>query len=340
MPQVYITVVNDANLPSTHVNMPTKHKRKRNDEEGQYDLPPNTKARSLPVIAPTKDFLAPRKKQKVDGVKRPKKNVDDTPKVFARLMAWTTQGKKLGSGLDDGKESKKAKKKKQPQPLPATQVSAQDNGVDDERLETSETVAGPKIRAGETLREFSVRVDQSLPLTSLPKNNTNPNAHLPPDLQRKSTQRLTKHNKRLARMQSEWRNTEAKLRAREEEAAEENIEKFEEEKLLWDNVKVGKKRKKGAKAVDDDPWKELEKKRRDAKQKHVRDVVEAPPTLTGVKNMFKERTERSMPIAEPQASKLSNGRKPRLKDELAAVRRAAILEVERRKSSARPAVIV
>lgn len=320
--------------------MPTKHKRKRNDDETQFDLPPTTKARSLPVITPTKDFLVPRKKQKVDGGKRPKKNVDDTPKVFARLMAWTTQGRKLGSGLDNGDTPKKAaKKKKQAQQPTVSPGTTQDDGADGEVQQTAEKSTAPRIRPGESLREFNVRVDQSLPLTSLPKTNTNPNAHLPPDLQGKAVQKLTKHNKRLARMQAEWRNTEAKLRAKEEDEAEENVEKLEEEKLLWDNVKVGKKRKKGAKAIDDDPWKELEKKRRDTKQKNVRDVVEAPPTLTGVKNMFKDRAERRSPTVPTQA-RPSNGRKPRLKDELAAVRRAAILEVERRKSTARPAVIV
>lgn len=314
--------------------MPTKHKRKRNDDESLFDLPPTSKARSLPVITPTKDFLAPRKKQKVEGGKRPKKNVDDTPKVFARLMAWHTQGKKLPTGLDNGDKPKKAKKKQKSQD--ATQVPV--NGNEGAQLAV-DTSNAPKIRPGESLRDFSLRVDQSLPLMSIPKSNANPNQSLPADLQAKAVQKLTKHNKRLARMQAEWRNTEAKLRAKEEEEAEENVEKIEEEKLLWDGVKTGKKRKKGAKSMDDDdPWKELEKKRRDTKQKNPRDVVEAPPVLTGVKNMFKERTERTLPAISAESKKVA-GRKPRLKDELAAVRRAAILEVERRKSASRPAVL-
>lgn len=322
---------------STPVEMPTKHKRKRDDDKTQYDLPPTTKARSLPVISPTKDFLAPRKKQKVEGGKRPKKNSDDTPKVFARLMAWHTQGRKLGSGLDNGDNPKKTKNKQKVQA--SKEVSVDDNGSGEEAQPQKAESSIPQIKAGESLRDFSVRVDQSLPLTSLAKNNTNPNAHLPADLQAKAVQKLTKHNKRLARMQLEWRNTEAKLRAKEEEEAEENIEKIEEEKLLWDSVKTGKKRKKGAKALDDDdPWKELEKKRRETKQKNPRDVVQAPPTLTGVKNMFKDRAERRPPIVSVATTKPSNGRKPRLKDELAAVRRAAILEVERRKSAAGSAI--
>lgn len=290
------------------------------------------------MIAPTKDFLAPRKKQKVEGGKRSKKNSDDTPKVFARLMAWHTQGRKLGSGLDNGDRPKKTKKKQKVQADKQATTDAHDSEGEPELQK--EVSSAPQIKPGESLRDFSVRVDQSLPLTSLPKSNTNPNTHLPPDLQAKAVQKLTKHNKRLARMQLEWRNTEAKLRAKEEEEAEENIEKIEEEKLLWDSVKTGKKRKKGAKALDDDPWKELEKKRRDTKQKNPRDVVQAPPTLPGVKNMFKDRAERRPPVVSAQTSKPSNGRKPRLKDELAAVRRAAILEVERRKSSGGPAVMV
>lgn len=267
--------------------MPTKHKRKRDHDRADFDLPPSSKAKSLPVIAPTKDFLAPRKKQKLtDGKGKKVKNVDDTPKSFARLMAWHQGGKRIGGGLDNSSQPVKKRKKQQAQQDVAVEAT----------VFTESANAAPKILPGESLAEYGVRVDQSLPLSSLPKTNVNPNSTLPEDLREKEKKSkvLTKHNKRLARMQSEWRNTEAKLKAKEEEEMENNEEKLEEEKLLWDEVRTtGKKGKR--KVVEDDPWKVLEKKRREEGPPAAtagltaRDQAQAPPMLGAVKNMFKER---------------------------------------------------
>ena len=68
-------------------------------------------------------------------------------------------------------------------------------------------------------------------------------------------------------------------------------------RLLWDGVKTtGKKGKK--KVVDDDPWKDLEKKRR-AEQRtrkgeglglNAKDQIQAPPELGPLKlNPFKQK---------------------------------------------------
>lgn len=280
--------------------MPTKHKRKRGEDESHFNLEPTTKAKSLPVIEPTKDFITSRKKQKLDingKSKRVKKSTDDTPKAFARLMAWHKDGRKIGGGLDNGNSQPKKPKKKPAVIADSSQNTKTDGAAATEALKTQKEL---KIQPGESLRDFSLRVDQSLPLSSLPKQNANPNAALPEDLREKEKKAkyLTKHNKRLARMQSEWRNTEAKLKAKEEAEADENVEKLEEQKLLWDSVRMtGKKGKK--KIVDDDPWKELEKKRRAeegrlGKGRNVaglaaKDQVQAPPTLGKIKNIFREK---------------------------------------------------
>ena len=281
--------------------MPTKHKRKRDDDKSNYDLAPSSKAKPLPVIAPTKDFLTPRKKQKLDEGKgkKPKKSTDDTPKAFARLMAWHTEGKRISGGLDDGKQAKKENKKNKAQKQQEDDVAEKPAPTVSREPQSQAPTTNPsglKIQPGESLGQFGLRVDQALSLSSLPKQNVNPNASLPADLREKEkkSQRLTKHNKRLARMQGEWRNTEAKLKAKEEEELEENVEKLEEEKLLWDSVKTtGKKGKR--KVVDDDPWKELEKKRRAEKGRKAlaltaKDQVQAPPVLGKVKRIFKEKS--------------------------------------------------
>lgn len=379
--------------------MPTKHKRKRDatTDKSHYDLPPTTKARSLPVIAPTKDFLAPssapRKRQKIDdhdvsaGGPRSKKGrgsgkkaggmvADDTPKAFARLMAWHTQGRKIGGGLDDGNKKQKQKQQRKEQQQQKQQqqkeLKAQVEGEGDAEnadadakdkttskgkskskskntaQDNTEPVAIPKIQPGETLAEYGLRVDQSLPLSSLPKANVNANASLPADLRdkEKKSQKLTRHNKRLARMQSEWRNTEAKLKSREEEELEENEEKMEEERLLWEGVKtVGKKGKK--RVVEDDPWKELEKKRRAEgeqreKKKKValtaRDHAQAPPEFNLKKlNPFKQKLERPGGGSERAVSGNATGTASKAKvrrgDEMDAIRRSHIEAAKRSRQS-------
>lgn len=95
-------------------------------------------------------------------------------------------------------------------------------------------------------------------------------------------------------MQADWRATETRLRAKEEERDEEDEERREEEKLLWQDVKlVGGKKKRKINQDADDPWKELERKRRGegiTRQEDIRDVVLEPPVLNvrGVKNIFKK----------------------------------------------------
>ncbi len=108
-------------------------------------------------------------------------------------------------------------------------------------------------------------------------------------------ERLTKHNRRLHRMQAEWRATEQKLQERREDKAADEEDQEEEETLLWAGVEAVKRKKKGkvkgsASGVDDeDPWKVLDRKRKDTQQKNLQDVVVAPPVLPRVKNMFKIR---------------------------------------------------
>ncbi|KAJ9651802.1 hypothetical protein H2198_008927 [Neophaeococcomyces mojaviensis] len=319
--------------------MPTKHKRKHanNDDKSHYDLPPTSRAKPLPVIAPTKDFLTPRpvKKQKLNnGKSKGQRKTDDTPKTFARLMAWHQEGKKLESGLDNGEghlKKQKKKQKRQPPKQDIDQATAEpaDNVVTSESQPQlppppSDPKTKPKMQIlpGESLAEFGIRVDQSLPLSAIAKNNKSANAQLPADLRDKAAQKLTKHNKRLARMQADWRATEARLRGKEEEEMEDNEERLEEERLLWDSIKtVGKKGKRKL-VVDDDPWRELEKKRAETRQKNIRDVVEAPPVLKEVKPLFKERKERVLPRVD--LSDTLSRKTVRRKDEVDEIRKGAV----------------
>ncbi|KIW86375.1 hypothetical protein Z517_01771 [Fonsecaea pedrosoi CBS 271.37] len=318
--------------------MPHKHKRKRADDDSNFDLPPTSRARTLTVHQKQESIFTSDadKKRKQEARRQQKKKQngqngaafeDDTPKAFRRLMSFQPGGKRMPSGLDDGNISKKKQKQKQrkeDKSIPANNSAVSKPGTPEENSTaaastepsdpaptTAKAADVPKILPGESLASYSRRVDQSLPLTSLPKHRTRLSAI--PGLEKIKTP-LTKHNKRLARMQSEWRATDQRLKEKREEAEEELAEKKEEDEVLWLGAgidpstqvstlgKSGKKAKKkrsggGARDVDDaDPWKILEKKRREegqlGRQTNLQDVVAAPPTLKPVKNIFKEKPER------------------------------------------------
>ena len=308
--------------------MPHKHKRKHAavDDKSKgggadfFDLPPEKRAKPLSVHKPKPetwegfdDDAATKATSETKLNKRRKPNnrnkngeedgkgkvMDDTPKNFARLMAWQSEGRKLRKGLDDGegrrgKEKSKDKKEKgkrktrdivdamaeslsEPKttkPMPSANVQ------DVETQAASVTATAPvdsksdvqpphatasslKIKPGERLADFSLRVDQSLPLSNVPKHGTK-------DKTLGLKQKLTRHDRNLQRMQTEWRNAEGKIKARKEEEAEGMEDKREEDGLLWMDVesananRKGKKNRKAGDLDDADPWKALEKKRKEA----------------------------------------------------------------------------
>lgn len=280
--------------------MPHKHKRKRGDgDNAQHDLPPTVQAASLPVHKPravvadddsTKRSNKRRKPSK-PRAERPQKVTDDTPKQFARLMAFQKEGKKIRKGLDDGVSHPKTKKRK----------------ADESTTDTTPDIPPPaseplKILPNERLADFSLRVDQTLPLSSVPKHGTKAPTTIP-GIKEKTY--LTKHNKRLARLQAGWREDEARLKEKRTEAEEELDEKREEEGLLWMDVDEARKGRKGKKSkAEGDIWRVLEKKRMDGGRGvkggglSAASSVQAPPELKRVKNLFKERRERGRGVVE------------------------------------------
>jgi hypothetical protein len=124
--------------------------------------------------------------------------------------------------------------------------------------------------------------------------------------------RVTKHERHLKRLQEGWRKEEARIREKEQEAAELAEEENNELEAMWEDkteeVAEGKKGKKGRKGrkrlvvgeVDDgdDEWEALRRKReakeREEKEgrkggiKGLHDVVQEPPTFTKVpREIFK-----------------------------------------------------
>lgn len=216
-------------------------------------------------------------------------------------MAFSQGGaNKNRPALDDGlvlsKKQKAAAKR-------AAQQSAASGSGDSDNTKSAMTNANataeakqiPKIQPGESMAEYSSRVDAALPLTGIAKSGKKVAGA--PD------HRVTKHEKRLKKLQAGWREEEARIREKEAEEAELAEEERDEQALLWEdktedlgtgaraNGKKEKKakRKKVVGEVDnhsEDEWEALKKKREQRKGLH--DVVHAPPTFSKIpREIFK-----------------------------------------------------
>ncbi|KAM0251027.1 hypothetical protein ACHAP5_001907 [Fusarium lateritium] len=253
--------------------MPHKHKRKRGDDSGDFNLPPSQKARPLQVgkksvpdakgggkngkknvTAAESKMDAPVKAKK--GKKAHKDN--DAPRAFRRLMA-VAGGQKVRSGLDDGDDGKSAKQKA-------------------EEL---------KIRPGEDLRAFAQRVDASLPVAGLTKKTTIKDGK---DEQGFKVYR-TRKERNMHKLYAQWRDEERKIQDQKEEAADEAIgQELDEDptgqvaiaRAILEESTKKRARRKGGKV--DDPWEELKKKRAEAKVA-LHEQAQAPPELN--KNISK-----------------------------------------------------
>jgi hypothetical protein len=274
--------------PYTNATMPHKHKRRDDaDDANQFNLPPDLQATSLPVGKARTFGSAPKAKKRktghVEGY-----GADDTPKGFARLMAFSQGTKPKRSGLDDGLV--KTKKQKRQELLAAKAATEQDN--EDKPVvqpQPKPAKAELRIQPGESMFEFKARVDQALPLSGLAKSGKK--------VAGVSDHRITKHERKLKRLQKGWREEEVRIRDKELEERELAEEEEDEQKLLWEDktsdlptttttngktrkVKKGK-RKLLAGEVDngsEDEWEALNRKKDTRKGLH--DVVSAPPEFT------------------------------------------------------------
>lgn len=263
-----------------------------------FDLPPTERAAPLPVRnAKTSNQNArPNKKRKIN-----KSNgivggygADDTPKEFARLMAFKTTGKRR-KGLDDGRPSKPPSNSKPHSQKEIMATDTEPKETDTVDSEAQDVNASLKIQPGERLSDFAARVNQALPLAGVKRTGKKVDGM--------TEHRLTRHDKKLRKLQEGWRKEEARIREKEEEARELAEEEQDEIEAMWEDktadlpskstAKTRKKAKKGKKKlvigeVDDgqDEWEALRKKRQDKRGLH--DVVQAPPQIDRVpREIFK-----------------------------------------------------
>jgi antitoxin (DNA-binding transcriptional repressor) of toxin-antitoxin stability system len=200
-------------------------------------------------------------------------------------MAFSQGTKPKRSGLDDGLVKTKRQKKQEQQQKPSDDTE-QDNGGKSELQQKADKVE-LRIQPGESMAEFKARVDQALPLSGLSKSGKK--------VAGVSDHRVTKHERKLKRLQKGWREEEARIREKEQEERELAEEEEDEQKAMWEdktselptttNGKKKKakknKRKLLAGEVDnnsEDEWEALKKTRE--KRKGLHDVVSAPPEFT------------------------------------------------------------
>lgn len=282
--------------------MPHKHKRRKLNSDNDVDLPPSSFAKPLSAgKTPSKPSTLQ------NGARNAYKN-NDTPKAFARLMSFKKTGHGT-NGLDDGEPLSKKRKR----PAPASSNPPANESTASNRPSTAS--AAPKILPGESISDFSARVDRALPVAGLATKGKK--------IEGIRDHRVTKHERRLKRLQENWRKEDARLKARAEEEREEAEEREDEERDLWEERDREERRTKGSRRKvagredDEDPWAAL---KRD-KPRGLMDVVQAPPTFTTLpKEKFKVRVGAKVNVADVP----SKAGSLRRREELGSTRREVI----------------
>ncbi|KAI9709553.1 MAG: hypothetical protein M1820_003313 [Bogoriella megaspora] len=241
--------------------MPHKHTRSRTSDANQFELPPTTLARPLPVGKQASNPSTGNLKRR-RNLSKQSYNDNDTPKAFTRLLEMQQGGKKM-NGLDDGSDriSKKRKLK-----------------LSEEKDEPKRSnLDAPKILPHERLSDFAARVDQALPLSKLGRQSKALGG---------IRGRQTKKEKKMQKIYADWRRQDAVRREKEEEARE-VAEEEEEDLQASTGGEVFPAARKGHKGkrrhiveADDDPW-EVLKERRD-QPRGLNDIVQAPPQLKNI----------------------------------------------------------
>ena len=231
-------------------------------------MPAHKPSRSLTAAkgaVPSGDSHRRNLKRKRDG----SKTDGDTPRAFARIMAFK-QGVKPFSGLDDGKVVSKRRERPGVDEIQGRSIIPDD-------LDQSI----PRIMPGERLADFSARVDGALPVRGLVKKGRGKDL---PGIKRQQT----KLERKIQRMQEEWRKNDARRKEKLKEAEEDMEDQAEKHGLSTRTLSLSKRKRKGNTSYesdDEDPWASIAKARQGQDTKGLvglHDVVEAPPVFTRI----------------------------------------------------------
>ncbi|MDI1489483.1 MAG: hypothetical protein OHK93_008762 [Ramalina farinacea] len=296
--------------------MPHKHRREIAKADASFwDLPPG---KQLQTRSQSQLNSKPANSKPRSSRKKPRTS-DDTPRAFARLLQAYRPPR---SGLDDGvRPSKKRRVEQRSQaatsnPSPPTTLTASAATTLHQSALPSQpqaTQAALTVQPHEPLSHFSARVDAALPFSTIAKTS---NRNNDPALRGIGKAKQTKTERKMQKMQKEWREEDRKLRERmmpegeDREGAvdEEDVEGMGVDDEEGDTKKPRRKkasRRKTKVGDEDDPWKELESKKRQdlaTKEKEgtrglvgLHDVVQAPPKL--------RRASKQDPLSKVSAGK-------------------------------------
>lgn len=167
----------------------------------------------------------------------------------------------------------------------------------DETGRKSKSAEVPTIQPGERLSDFAVRLHHALPISGLVRKANNVAG---------VKERQTRMEKKLQKMQAQWRIEEARLQEKEAEARELAEEEEDEKALLYDGgaslLHPHRRKSKRTPLVtedadEDDPWAVLEATRQ--KPQGLHDVVQAPPQFKSVpKEKFKVRNGAKVAVSD------------------------------------------
>ncbi|KAM5442575.1 hypothetical protein MferCBS31731_002454 [Microsporum ferrugineum] len=301
--------------------MPHKHKRRGNGAD-DYDLPPTSIAKSLPTRVEKADSKTKKGQTAKKGSKQKASSVkelqDDTPRAFARLMRvyQESNGKrKKGDGDEELATEQNSRKRKRQNDSDRNKTSKKN--LKAKAAEDAKAASIPKILPGERISDFAARVDRALPFSELAKRASAPKGGKDAVIGKLRDTRQTKHEKRLLRLQSQWREEDKKFREKRQAEIEEAEGEDEEINDLWKEwereagvgvkgkskkASVAHKKKKKKKGTgngddsdgfissddDDDPWAKLNQKAKITKPINPADVVQAPPEkLAKPREIFK-----------------------------------------------------
>lgn len=142
-------------------------------------------------------------------------------------------------------------------------------------LTSSATNDVPQIQPGEKLSEFRARVDAEMPLSGISTGGKKLR------FGKLREEPLTKHAKKLRKLQAAWRKEEA----RRKEKLEGEVEEMEENEELGGGMQKGiSSSKRRGRTVEDDPWAQLAQARGRVSA-GLHDVVQAPPKFDDVRRV-------------------------------------------------------
>ena len=261
--------------------MPHKHRRdKAKSDPSYWDLPPTKTAQPLTVAKSPK----PTPSSKSSHPKPPprKADKDDTPRAFARLLQPYRPPR---SGHDDGLRPSK-KRKLNPSTTTSSAIPATPS------TQTPHPSESLKILPHEPLSHFAARVDTALPFSTLAKSRSSVDD---PALKGIDKGRKTKTEKKMQRMQREWREADRRRREKVVERGEEGEGVVDERGVEEMGVEIegiggaqesgkgnkkGKRKRGGQEQGEGDLWREVELKRGKEGMGPLvglHDVVSAPP---------------------------------------------------------------